>query len=122
MTTPAEDRLSEVFDALAAAVHPSPDAYRRTQAAWRRRERRRRIAVVVVSIVIVALADVLGLWALRNAQLGPSVIFDAPAPAVVVRDGGPPTTGPGPGTGGRPGPAETPRSEVPPDRPVGRPG
>lgn len=82
--TRTEDRLREALGTLAEQVSASPQAYRRAQAAWRRRERRRRLWVAVVAAVMIALADLVGLWAVNQARSGAPVVFDAPAPARVV--------------------------------------
>lgn len=81
MSAPTEERLREALGALADSVEPRPGAYVRAQAAWRRRERRRRLLVVAVAVLVIALADVAGLWALNRAGSGSPVIFDGPAPA-----------------------------------------
>ena len=76
-------RLREALDAVAGGVRTSPDAYERALAEWRRRERRRRAVALLLAALLVAGADVVGLWALnRTGNHGP-VVFDAPPPAVV---------------------------------------
>ncbi len=89
-----EDRLRDVLGALADQVEASPEAYRRAQAEWRRRERRRRTVVIVLASVLIAIADVLGLWALNNARSGAPVVFDGPPPAKVQHDPAPPAGAP----------------------------
>jgi hypothetical protein len=82
--------LREALGAVAGRVRTSPDAYERALTEWRRRERRRRMVAIAVAAVLVALADVVGLWALnRSASMTPAhqprppaVVFGAPAPAV----------------------------------------
>lgn len=71
-----EDRLREALDTLAGSVEPKPGAYRRVSAEWRRRERRRRLLTALLVLVVLALADLVGLWALNRADPGSSVIFD----------------------------------------------
>jgi hypothetical protein len=88
MTTPspspsAEERLRDVLGTLADQVSASPEAYRRAEAEWRRRERRRRTVVIALASVLIAVADVVGLWALNNARSGAPVVFDGPPPAKV---------------------------------------
>ncbi len=79
----AEERLRDVLDTLAGQVSASPEAYGRAQAEWRRRERRRRTVVIALASVLIAVADVVGLWALNNARSGAPVVFDGPPPAKV---------------------------------------
>lgn len=80
MSTDVEARLRETLQSLAGEVQPSPQAYRRAQAAWRRRERRRRILLVVLATVVIGGADAIGIWALNNGPDRASIVFDAPAP------------------------------------------
>ncbi len=80
MTVDAEARLRETLHSLAEDVEPSPHAYRRAQAAWRRRERRRRILLVVLATLAIGGADALGIWALSSAPAHAPIVFDGPAP------------------------------------------
>lgn len=80
MSAEVEARLRETLSSLASDVEPSPQAYRRAQAAWRRRERRRRIAMVVLATLIIGGADAVGIWALNNGPEHAPIVFDAPAP------------------------------------------
>ena len=78
-----EQRLREALDAVAGGVRTSPDAYERALHEWRRRERRRRVLALLLAALLVAGADVVGLWALNRSSGHGSVVFDAPPPAVV---------------------------------------
>ncbi|WP_020392601.1 hypothetical protein [Kribbella catacumbae] len=79
---PSSDELvRDVLETLAAQVSVSPDAYHEVRAEWVRRQRRRKRLGVLIAIVVVALADLIGLWALNRADTGGSVIFDDSAPA-----------------------------------------
>ena len=80
MTPDTEQRLRDVLGVMAYQVTPDTTAYRRTQAAWRRRERRRRLVVAVVATVVIAGADIVGLWALNRSDSHEPVIFDGPRP------------------------------------------
>lgn len=66
---------------LARDVDVSPDAYRRTQAVWRRRERRRRIVLVVLATLAIGGADAVGLWVLNGTPAHAPIVFDRSAPA-----------------------------------------
>lgn len=70
-----EQRLRDALDALAAEVHPDPDAYRRVIIRWRRRERKRRLIIAILSTLIFAAADAIGLWALNQADPKAHIIF-----------------------------------------------
>lgn len=83
MSPGTEERLRDACEALAEQVVVDEHAYLRTQAEWRRRERRRRMLVVALAVLVIALADVVGLWALNGARSGGPVVFDGPAPARV---------------------------------------
>jgi hypothetical protein len=94
MSLETEKRLLDALDALAARVEIAPDAYVRTQARWRWRERCRRMVAVGLAVVIVAAADIAGLWALNRAQSGSPVVFDGPPPAITLPESPPPKTYP----------------------------
>lgn len=79
------ERLRQTLDAVAESVSPRPDAYQRALVEWRRRERRRRLVGVVLACLAVAVADVIGVWALNHSASPDSVMFDAPPPAVAPR-------------------------------------
>ena len=67
-----ETRLRETLDSLATTVVASPDAYAKARSEWQRRDRRRRFVMLVLTLLIVAVADVIGLWALNSfADPGP---------------------------------------------------
>jgi hypothetical protein len=61
-----ETRLRDTLDSLASTTKPSPDAYVRARAEWQRRDRRRRLITLVLAVLIVVVADVVGLWALHS--------------------------------------------------------
>ncbi|MFF2650113.1 hypothetical protein [Streptomyces sp. NPDC058045] len=61
-----ETRLRDTLDSLASTVVPSPDTYARARTEWQRRDRRRRLVMLVLAVLIVAAADVVGLWALNS--------------------------------------------------------
>lgn len=86
MISDVEARLRETLESLAGEVTPSPRAYRRAQATWRRRERRRRILLVVLATLLIGGADAVGLWALNSGPTRSPVIFDAPAPVQPALD------------------------------------
>ncbi len=76
MTTgDTEQRLRDALGALAAEVHPDPGAYRRAITGWKRRERKRRLIVAILSALIFTTADVIGLWALNQANSNSHIIF-----------------------------------------------
>ncbi|MEU5865310.1 hypothetical protein ABZ815_29370 [Nonomuraea sp. NPDC047529] len=75
-----EDQLREVLDKLANGVQPAPDAYRRVQGEWRRRERRRRLILVILVVLVLAITDIVGLWALNQYQDRPHVAPREPVP------------------------------------------
>jgi hypothetical protein len=83
MSSTVEERVREALGAAAESVPIDAEAYRLTQAEWRRRERRRRLLVVALAVAFIALADIVGLWALNHARSGSPVVFDGPAPARV---------------------------------------
>jgi hypothetical protein len=74
-STRTDEVLRDILGALANEVTVSPDAYHQVRAEWVRRQRRRKRLGVLVAIVLVALADLLGLWALNRADTGTPVIF-----------------------------------------------
>ncbi|MEU8245877.1 hypothetical protein [Nonomuraea sp. NPDC048916] len=76
-----EEQLREVLDKLANSVQAAPDAYRRVQGEWRRRERRRRITLVILLALIIALADIAGLWALNQYRGQQHNVFNVPVPS-----------------------------------------
>lgn len=78
--TETEARLREALDRLVEDVTPSPGAYRRTQASWRRRERRRRILLVLLATVAIGGADVVGVWALNSTPAHEPIVFNGPGP------------------------------------------
>jgi len=80
MSADVEARLRETLQSLADDVRPSPQAYRRAQAAWRRRERRRRILLLVLVTMVIGGADAIGIWALNHGPAHAPIVFDAPAP------------------------------------------
>ncbi|MGL4742914.1 MAG: hypothetical protein ACRCXL_00800 [Dermatophilaceae bacterium] len=92
--TQSIERLREALGAMAETVRPSPDAYERALHDWRRQERRRRLVGVLVAAVLLAAADVVGLWALNHSAVRAPVVFDAPAPAVVPSSVVPPAPQP----------------------------
>lgn len=61
-----ETRLRETLDSLATTVETSPDAYAKAHSEWQRRDRRRRLVMLVLTLVILAVADIIGLWALNS--------------------------------------------------------
>lgn len=76
------ERLREALGAVAGTVRPSPDAYQRALADWRRRERRRRLVGLAVATLLLTAADGAGLWALNRSAPQAPVVFDAPAPVL----------------------------------------
>ncbi|WP_326635992.1 hypothetical protein OG884_22900 [Streptosporangium sp. NBC_01755] len=76
-----EDQLREVLDKLANGVQPAPDAYRRVQGEWRRRERRRRIILAILVVLVLTIADIVGLWALNQYQDQSRIAPGEPVPA-----------------------------------------
>lgn len=68
-----EEHLRETLDALATSVVASPEAYANARSEWQRRERRRRLAMLVLALLTVAVADIVGLWALNSLFVPPPV-------------------------------------------------
>ncbi|NIK61865.1 hypothetical protein [Kribbella shirazensis] len=66
-----EDQLRATLEALAAQTTSSPDAYAKTKREWQRRDRRRRLIMLGVASVVVAVADIVGLWALHTHDSPP---------------------------------------------------
>ena len=77
----SDELVRDVLESLAARVTISPDAYHEVRSEWVRRQRRRRRLGVIVAIVLVVLADVVGVWALNRSDTGDSVIFDNSSPS-----------------------------------------
>jgi hypothetical protein len=76
MTSSTEERLRDTLDLLATQIEAVPPAYGPARATWRRRERRRRLILAVLIAVVFTVVDIVGLWALNQAQDGTHVIFD----------------------------------------------
>lgn len=76
MTGSTEERLRDTLDLLATQIEAKPPAYGPARAVWRRRERRRRLILAVLIAVVFTVVDIVGLWALNQAQDGTHVIFD----------------------------------------------
>jgi len=70
------DQLRDVFDALTKPVRGSPDGYPKALAGWRRRERRRRLIIATLAAIVFAVADIIGLWALSNANVDSHIVFN----------------------------------------------
>jgi len=70
-----EEQLRDALDALAAEVRPTPGAYRRARADWRRRERKRRLILAILIAVVFGTANAVGLWALNHSDGNTHVIF-----------------------------------------------
>lgn len=66
-----EDQLRSSLKALAAQTTSSPDAYAKAKREWQRRDRRRRLIMLAVASVVVAVADIVGLWALHTHDRPP---------------------------------------------------
>jgi 4-amino-4-deoxy-L-arabinose transferase-like glycosyltransferase len=88
------ERLRQALGAVADGVLARPDAYQRALAEWRRRERRRRLVGVVLACLLVAVADVVGVWALNHSPATAPVVFNAPPPAVAPPAVSPPAVSP----------------------------
>jgi hypothetical protein len=76
----SDEMVRDVLESLAAQVTVSPDAYHQVRSEWVRRQQRRRRLGVIVAMVLVVLADVVGVWALNRSDTGDSVIFDNRTP------------------------------------------
>lgn len=68
--------VRDVLDEIASGVHVDPGAYHQVRAEWVRRQRRRRRRGVVLAGLVIAVADVIGLWALGRPDDDRTVIFD----------------------------------------------
>lgn len=75
-----EERLRDAFDALATEIRPDPGSCRRVVAGWKRRQRKRRLVISILIAVIFTAADVIGLWALNQADPVPNIIFSDLSP------------------------------------------
>jgi hypothetical protein len=75
-----EAELRDALDALAAEIRPTPGAYRRASAGWRKRERKRRLILAILIAVVFAAADAVGLWALNHSNADTHVIFSDSTP------------------------------------------
>ncbi|MET8354332.1 MULTISPECIES: hypothetical protein [unclassified Micromonospora] len=73
-----ETRLRDTLQVLATTAVTSPDAYANARSEWQRRERRRRLLTVILALLIFALADVVGLWALSNHHHTRPTPYDQP--------------------------------------------
>jgi hypothetical protein len=81
-----EARLRSSLEALAAQTTSSPDAYAKTKREWQRRDRRRRLIMSVVASVLVAIADIVGLWALHVDDSTPPAPYTPTTPAPSTPD------------------------------------
>jgi hypothetical protein len=79
----SDELVRDVLESLAAQVTVTPDAYHRVRSEWVRRQRRRKRLGVLVAIVLVVLADIVGIWALNRSDTGDSVIFNNQGPSGV---------------------------------------
>jgi ferric-dicitrate binding protein FerR (iron transport regulator) len=79
-----DERLTESLRALASQTTASPDAYASAKEEWQRRDRRRRLVMVAVAGVLIAAADVVGLWVLHASEesTGPTPAPSSTVPAV----------------------------------------
>jgi hypothetical protein len=77
----SDELLRDVLSSWADSVPVSPDAYHSVRAEWVRRQRRRRRLGVLTATVLVALADIVGLWALNNMDADDTMMFDDRPPS-----------------------------------------
>lgn len=84
-----EQQLREALADFANAVPATPADYRHARGVWARRQRRRRLILAILIAVVFAIADIVGLWALNQAQNSPHIIFDDPAPVQQQDPAGP---------------------------------
>jgi hypothetical protein len=80
-----DERLAESLRAFASQTTASPDAYARAKQEWQRRDRRRRLVMVAVAGVLIAAADVVGLWALHASEQSTTPTPSSSTPAAVSR-------------------------------------
>lgn len=76
----SDQAVRDALDAIADQVHVSPGAYHTVRAEWLRRQRRRKRLGVLVAILLVVIADVIGVWALNRTDTSAPVIFEQQAP------------------------------------------
>lgn len=77
----SDELLRDVLSSWASSVPVSPDAYHSVRAEWVRRQRRRKRLGVLTATLLVAVADLVGLWALNNSDTDGSLMFDDRPPA-----------------------------------------
>ena len=80
-----DERLTQSLRAFASQTTASPDAYARAKQEWQRRDRRRRLVMVAVAGVLIAAADVVGLWALHASEQTPTPTPSSTTPPAVSR-------------------------------------